>query len=118
MSVEADIFAALSGAAGVTAMVAQRIYPDVLPDKTTYPAVVFEVQSIPIPSVSGVNLGDEVTVTVASWGKSRTEANAVRDAAEAALRAAGFEPSNKTSGFDPETSLFAGILTVEAIEQP
>lgn len=41
MTVEADIFSRLSGYSGLTALVSTRIYPVRLPQKPTYPAIVY-----------------------------------------------------------------------------
>ena len=55
MSAESDVYAALSGFSGLTTIVGTAIYPDVLPEKTPYPAVVFaRVRTEPVISISNV----------------------------------------------------------------
>ena len=119
MSAETEVYAALSGHAGLTAIVSTRIYPDVLPEKTIYPAVVFSRNqpSNPIYSISGHYFGADVSLQVGCWGNTRTEADAAGAQAEAALIAAGMLPNGKNSGYDPETDLYASIITVEILEQ-
>lgn len=119
MSAETEIFTALSGAAGVTALVAQRIYPDVLPEKTTYPAVVFaRVRTEPTYGISGAYFGADVGVQVGCWGTTRTQADAVGDAVEAALRAAGMPHVGRSAGYDDDTDLFASVIELEVFETP
>ena len=118
MSAETEVYAALSGHAGLTAIVAARIYPDVLPEKTTYPAVVFSRESTnPIRSISGHYFGADVSLQIGCWGNTRTEADAAGTQAEAALIASGMFPRGKNSGYDPETDLYASIIEVEILEQ-
>lgn len=118
MSAETEVYAALSGHAGLTAIVSTRIYPDVLPEKTIYPAVVFSRESTnPIRSISGHYFGADVSLQVGCWGNTRTEADAAGTQAEAALIASGMFPRGKNSGYDPETDLYASIIEVEILEQ-
>lgn len=117
MSAETAVYTALSGHGGLTALVAARIYPDVLPEETAYPAVVFSRESTsPIRSISGHYFGADVSMQVGCWGKTRTEADSVGAQAEAAMLAAGMMTKGKTAGYDPETELFATIIEVEVFE--
>jgi hypothetical protein len=45
MSAETELYAALSGAAGITALVGSRIYPDAIPEEVALPALVFSRQA-------------------------------------------------------------------------
>lgn len=47
MTIEADIRTALTGHAGLSALVGTRIYPDKLPQNPTYPAIVYQRISTP-----------------------------------------------------------------------
>ena len=118
MSAETEVYSALSGHAGVTALVAARIYPDVLPEETAYPAVVFSRQgTTPIRSISGHYFGADVSLQIGCWGKTRTEADSVSTQSEAAMLQAGMVIKGKNAGFDPETELFATVIEVEILEQ-
>jgi hypothetical protein len=51
MSIEAGIVARLNAVAGVTNLVSDRIYADLLPDGTTHPAIVYQlISTTPIDS--------------------------------------------------------------------
>lgn len=118
MSAETEVYSALSGHTGLTALVAARIYPDVLPEETTYPAVVFSRESTSqIRSISGHYFGADVSMQVGCWGKTRTEADSVGAQAEVAMLQAGMVIKGKNAGYDPETELFATIIEVEILEQ-
>ena len=118
MSAETEVYAALSGHVGLAAIVSTRIYPDVLPEKTTYPAVVFSRESTnPIRSISGHYFGADVSLQIGCWGKTRTEADSVGTQSEAAMLQAGMVIKGKNAGFDPETELFATVIEVEILEQ-
>jgi len=117
MSAETSIYTALSGFAGLTAIVSTRIYPDVLPEDCVYPAVVFAREStVPIRSVSGHYFGADVSLQVRCWSDTRTQADAAAAQAESAILAAGMVTTNKTSGYDPETDLFASVIDVDIFE--
>lgn len=119
MSAETEVYSALSGYVGLTGIVSTRIYPDVLPEKCIYPAIVFSRESTnPIRSVSGHYFGADVELQVGCWGKSRSEADSAATQAEAALNAADLIPGGRASGYDPETDLYASIIKVEVLEQP
>lgn len=68
----------LEAAQGLTALVADRIYPDVMPDKPVYPSVTFQ-------KVSGSSARGAVsdpplktaTFQVTAWAKSRLDALAI-----------------------------------------
>lgn len=117
MSAETQVYAALSGAAGVTALVSTRIYPDILPEITTYPAIVFSREkTTPIYTVSGQHVASDVGVQVGCWGKTRTEADSVAVAAISALALAGIAHQGLNAGYDPEADLFASVIEVEIFE--
>lgn len=118
MSVESDLYTLLTAAPAVTALAAQRIYPDALPEKTTYPALVFSVDRAPIYTISGHNCGADATAEIECWAKTRSDANALAAAVEAALAAAGHTPERRTPGMDPETALLAAVVSVDILEQP
>ena len=57
MTVEADIFSRLSGYAGLSALVSSRIYPNVLLQNATLPAVTYRRVSSERPPVMGADTG-------------------------------------------------------------
>ena len=119
MSAETSVYSALSGYAGLTAIVSTRIYPDVLPDTTVYPAVVFaRERTEPLISISNNYFGADVAIKVACWADTRTQADTASTQAQAALLAAGIVPTGKNAGYDPDTDLFASIIDIDIFEQP
>lgn len=112
MSVESDFYSLLSNASGVTALVSTRIYPDALPEEHAYPAIVFaRTRTDEVRSISGQVFGADVDLAVGCWATTRTTADAVAVAVEALLTGT-FVRAAREAAFDPETGLFASILTV------
>lgn len=117
MSAETMVFSALSSHAPLVALVSNRVYPDVLPEKAIYPAVVFSRERTdPIYSISNDYFGADVGLQIQCWGKTRTEADAVAVAVSDALVVAGIVPSGRSSGYDQETDLFASLIDIEVSE--
>ena len=53
MSLEAGIVARLAATSAITSLVSSRIYANVLPDKTTHPAIVYQlISTLPISSLN------------------------------------------------------------------
>lgn len=113
MSVKTDYFA-LIHVAGVIAVVGERIYPDALPEKCVYPAIVYSQRTTPIMSISSVKLGEDVEMPTSCWAETRGEADEGADAIEAALSLSAFSIKGREDAYDPDTGLFATVLTVIA----
>lgn len=89
MSLETDIFDALSGAAAVAALVAARIYPLLLKQGCAMPAIVYSpITSRPVVSLQGPSGLEGNTVQIDAWALTLAEASAVLVAIEAAMGAA------------------------------
>ena len=115
MSAESAFYQAIN-VAGITALVSTRIYPDALPEGCAYPAIVFTRESTEaIVTIGGVKLADDVTFTISAWAETRTAADAVADALEVALRAAGHGVTGRDGGFDSETGLLASTITATVL---
>lgn len=113
MSVEADFYALLSGAGAVTALVGARIYPDVLPEECSYPAVVFaRGHTELIRGLSGASFGGDVDLNVGCWAKTRGAADALAAAVVAALTPGIWSTPGPEAAYDPETGLYATTLIV------
>ena len=112
MSAETDLFAAISSYPDVSALVAARVFPDAMPEKTAYPAVVYSRGDTEyLYTLHCERYAEQGTMAVSAWGRSRTEADAVADAIEAALDAAGIELAGRTAGYDESLGLFGADLT-------
>ena len=57
MSIESEIFDRLTGFAGLSALVGTRVYPQILPQDPTYPAISFRRVSAVRPSAMGSDVG-------------------------------------------------------------
>ena len=112
MTAEAQLYAALSGRAGLTALVGTRIYPDALPENVPLPAVVFvRASTNPTYTICGVIVCEDVRLAITGWAKTRTEAEPVGDQIRLALEATGNQITDRSSGFDNDVGLFA--VTIE-----
>lgn len=114
MSAETELYAVLSGAAGLTALVGNRIYPDAIPEGAALPAVVYARASTdPVLSVSGHKFAETARLTVSAWATTRTAAAAAGDQIEAALLAAWQPALNRSSVFDGEVGLYAATVETD-----
>lgn len=114
MGAEDNLYSTLSGAAGVTALVSTRIYPDAFPEDCARPAVAFSrAGTDPIVTIGGTVLGQDVTMQIMCWADKRSEADAVADAVVTACAAAGYSYTGRTSGYDEE--LGAHVATVDIV---
>jgi hypothetical protein len=114
MSAETALYAALSASSALAALVGTRIWPDVIPEDRAMPAVVFaRTATQPFIALDGAKLAEVADLTIGCWAKTRGEADAVADAATAAVIAGGLQYAGRDAGFDPETGLFAATLTVK-----
>jgi hypothetical protein len=113
MSAETELYTKLSGTSGITSLVSTRIYPDVLPEGCTYPAIVFaRIRTEPVISLGGQSFGSDVELTLGAWGKTRTSSDAVAAAIASTLVGSAFVQLGREAAFDPETGLFASIISV------
>lgn len=87
MSVEhLGIFPHLSADAGVSALVADRIYPVILPQKPTYPAITFgKVSGLRAPNLSGPSGLARPRISISSWGLTYKSAKDVATAVRQAM---------------------------------
>jgi ABC-type branched-subunit amino acid transport system substrate-binding protein len=113
MSAEDTIYAALSGDAGVLALTAGRISPDKAPQDEPLPAIVYvRTDTEYIRTIhSSVAVGTIVTLEVIAFAQSRPDAEAVGDAVDAALGAAGITPIARRPEYNPETDEYASVTT-------
>ena len=108
------LFSTLSGAAPVTAIVGQRIYPDVIPQDAGIPAIAFlRTDTEFINTIHGaVPVGSSPLVEVSCVQTSRELAHVLANAVQAAIAPEGFTIEGRRSEQDPETGLWATVLNV------
>jgi len=84
---EAVIFTRLSTYAGLIALTSTRIYPIILPQNPTLPAVTYQRTDGPRESALGAEMGlAHPGIQIDSWGKTYASAKAVATQARAALQ--------------------------------
>lgn len=77
MSVETDFYSAITGDGTISALIGTRLYPAILPDDVTFPAMVYTVIS-DVPTGSGICLQSRVQVDC--YAVSYATVKAMRDA--------------------------------------
>ena len=83
MTVEAEIYDRLSGHAGLSALVINRIYPNHVPQNVTLPAVSYHRVSAVRPSAMGADSGVvRARFQVDVWASSFADASGARPVAE------------------------------------
>ena len=114
MSAETVLYSTLSGAAGVTALVSTRIYPDVAPQEGSLPAITFERTGTEYHNtIHGTVIATVAAMDVWCMGATRASAEAVCDAVATAVRVAGFLTTGRRAEFDPESDLWAAVLSID-----
>lgn len=111
MSAETLLYAALSGAAGVTALVSTRIYPNVRPQDSAVPCIVYDRSGTQvIQSIGGAVLATVASMDVTAISATRAECESVANAAQSALVTAGFGYLDRVAEYVPEADLFVSTL--------
>ena len=107
MSAETELYAVLAASAGLSALVADRIYPDAIPEDKPSPAVVYgRTATDPVVTIHGVKVAETATLSITAWAMTRTESDAIADAIATALQLAGQPFRNRSSGYDDEVGLY------------
>ena len=118
MSAESTLYSILSTAAGVTALVSTRIYPDLVPEEKATPYIGFErVGTAPVATIHGTILADEVQMVIACWADTRLAAEQLADAVETAMTAAKEIYTARGSEYDEQTGRCAATLDYNLLIQ-
>lgn len=116
MSAETALVAALDAAAGVTALVGTRIYPDARPMETALPAIVYLRTGTSFEmTIHGTVALTRAQMGIGCYGRTRDEAEEVADAVHTALLAARFVPLNRNGDFEDETEHYIVAMLFEHI---
>lgn len=117
------INSALSNNSAVAALVADRIYPDVIPQEIERPSISYEVGSL--PGIDGSAPVYGTTVVVSCFAREKTVVHgvaAVVDAVLSDLRGAAdgvelrsMSRSSYQDGYDPDLDAYAVVLTYSAM---
>lgn len=118
MSAESTLYGILSTAAGVTALVDTRIYPDLIPEEKAAPYIGYErVSTDPVNTIHGTTLAQDVGLVIACWADTRLAAEALADAVETAMRAAGHLYTARGAEMDEATGRLAARLDYSLLIQ-
>jgi len=114
VSAETVLFSTLAGSVAVGALIADRIYPDARPQDDVLPGIVYRRDGTEIvPTIHGTIALTRAQLAAVCLGATRASAEAVADAAQTALLAAGFLLVNRAADFDPESRTYIATLAVE-----
>ena len=113
MSAETILYAALSGAGGIAALVGDRIYPGLLPQGKAIPALVYRrADTEYITTIhSSTPRGSRVEMEVMAIASTNGAAEAIGDAVEVALAAALIVPTGRRPEIIPEVEEHLSIIS-------
>lgn len=101
MSIQDDLYTALSGYAALTALVSTRIYPIKVPQSPTYPFVVYQrLSNIHINSLSGSSGLNQSRYQFDIYAATYASANSIADEVVGAMVAATTYESIQLSRID------------------
>ncbi len=110
MAAEATVFSLLSGAASVSTLVSNRIYPSIRPQDGPLPCIVFErMETEVIQTISSNFVMSLATMQVRAISATMEQADAISDAARTAL--AVYTHTDRVSAYDPDADVFISVTT-------
>ena len=113
MSAETTLNATLLADAGVSAIVGDRIYPDLSPQTAALPAVAYvRDRTEYAQSIDGTLHGQDAVLQIFCMAKGRAQAEQLADAVVLAVLPVWFVPTDRRSEFDPEAEVWAAVLVV------
>lgn len=116
MSAESELYSLLSAAAGVIALVADRIYPDLIPEGKDAPYLGYErANAEPVTTLEGTVLAWRVNLVIACWADTRLQANQIADAVLAALAGTAWRYEGSGSEVDEATGRLAATLQISLL---
>ena len=111
MSAESTLYGILSTAAGVTALVGTRIYPDLIPEEKATPYIGYErVSTDPIGTLENTILSEKIGLMVACWADTRIAAEQLADAVRTAMIGSGWRAESRGAEIDEATGRLAASL--------
>jgi hypothetical protein len=114
MGAETLVYTALSTDLTVSAIVGDRISPNVVGEKVPMPAVCYNRTDTDyiVTIHSALPVGDFVLLDIWCMAKTEDEASSLADAAIDALATAFITPTNRRHEYDPDTEITAVVVTV------
>lgn len=101
--IESSIYAAIKSLAG------GRVYPMVLPDTATLPAIVYQrISSVPVTSLNGDSGLESVRIQVSVWATTYKEAKTLSATVKSTLNATTLKivSDGDSDDYEPETKRF------------
>lgn len=112
MSAETTLRALLAASPTLTGLVGQRIAQNAVPQGEALPLIVFAATHAPSYGMDNTLLADDVTFTLQCWAEDGVVADAVADAAAAAIVSAG-DVIERETAYNEELKLDGTVLTVQ-----
>lgn len=114
MSAETDLYAALSGASAVTAIVGTRIYPDAVPQDVKGASVAYARLGTEFVSTihAAAPIGGWASIEVVCMAAKRADADDLAGKVNTAAAGAGFVLVDQRAEFDSDLGLWATVLTL------
>jgi hypothetical protein len=114
MSIDSDIFDVMAGYAPLTALVgsgaAVRIYPSVIAQGVTMPAVAYALRTDAFATLLGEVGINQTRIVVQCWAEGIAQAKAVADEVVAAFAAQAVPLQSRDGLFDAEIGLHAETI--------
>lgn len=113
MSAESILYDALSEDEGIEDLVSDRIFPGLIPQGKSLPAIVTRRTDTDYVLTIHSNTPVGVKVDLEIWciAMSNTAAEAIADAVEAALAVAEIAPTGRRPDIDPATESHASVIS-------
>lgn len=116
MSAEEDLYTALSGDAGIIALVGTRVHIDKRDEDEVLPSIVFQrTGTRPVTTIHGTVVANTIALGVACVAETRASAEAVANAVEAAV-VPTFILVNRVSDYDPDTQFHVATVSLNKHE--
>jgi hypothetical protein len=117
MSAESDLYQVLTANAGVTAALGSRVFPEIIAQGETLPALAFSRTNTRYDeTLQGKAVATYITFQLQCWGPSQTQVEAAMDAVLVALQTNALQrvpPQSRSGTFDPEIGLFGSFVDIE-----
>lgn len=110
MSIDSDVYALLSGNAGLTALVGTRIFPQVIAQGESMPALVYAIRTDSVTQLYGPVGLDRSRIVVQAWAASIAEAKTIADAVAAAFWTAFVPYESRDGAYDAEIGLHSEVV--------
>lgn len=108
--IEEAIYAHLSTSTALTAIVSNRIYPIMMPQEPTIPAVTYQrVSNVHINAISGACGLDNIRIQIDCWTTSYSAAKTLGDVLRKAMASAPFTALQLSDEdiYDPDTEIYS-----------